>query len=335
MYQPVGIIMGKGEKMKNKILIVVCCIFLFLVAACNRVPRLANGEEVVASLNGRDFTADDLYRELLNTHAYQALMAMIDRFIASEEVERTAAMEAQVRGVVEFHRAQAQGSNLTLLEYLRFFQIHLDNEEEFFEFLMNEHLMDLAVVGQVRRTIPNNDVERFHNENFSERLTVRHILIELDEADTDGSRARAQANTLLAQLNAVSSDELVETFIELAREYSDCASFANGGLLSDFMAATVVEPFWEASIALRDGQLRPTLLRTEFGYHIIYRVSIAPKPSLESVRDEILETMAQQLLREDETLFFTAIVGLRERHNLNIIDPTLRSINNHFLDSLR
>ena len=45
--------------MKKKILGIMCAVAL--VTGCSKSPKISNGEEVVASIDGKDFTANELY----------------------------------------------------------------------------------------------------------------------------------------------------------------------------------------------------------------------------------------------------------------------------------
>ena len=53
-------------------------------------PKLSDGKQVVASIEGKDFTAEDVYTELSRQYGYNAVMDMVNSFIVDKEVENKA-----------------------------------------------------------------------------------------------------------------------------------------------------------------------------------------------------------------------------------------------------
>nr|WP_255407615.1 peptidylprolyl isomerase [Halobacteriovorax sp. DA5] len=63
-----------------------------------------------------------------------------------------------------------------------------------------------------------------------------------------------------------------KTFEELAKDFSNCPSGQQGGDLGEFGKGMMVAPFEKAAFALEVGELSP-IVRTQFGYHLIKRIS--------------------------------------------------------------
>lgn len=61
-------------------------------------------------------------------------------------------------------------------------------------------------------------------------------------------------------------------FEELARKFSTCGSAPNGGDLGPVDSKRLVPEFAEAAEALKPGETS-AIVRTQFGYHIILRIS--------------------------------------------------------------
>ena len=62
------------------------------------------------------------------------------------------------------------------------------------------------------------------------------------------------------------------TFEELAQKFSKCPSGKSGGDLGEFGKGQMVKPFEEAAFGLEVGKFSEPV-RTQFGYHLIYRNS--------------------------------------------------------------
>lgn len=323
--------------MKNKILIVSCCVLVLLATACGKsVPKLQNGEEIVASITGKDFTAEDLYEVLKSNYGYSELINMIDMYIADQEIETTDEITEYAQEVVDYYMSYAELYGVDLETFLTSFVglSGISTEEEFLEFVIADYKITLAIQKYIQENLTEEEIENYYNENYSEKLTVRHILIEVEESDTDGSKALATANEIIEKLNATSAEDLEDTFIELAAEYSDDGTYNTGGLISDFMSSSVVSEFWNASYALKDGEYTKTPVLTTYGYHIILRESSSDAPTLEESLEDVKVALAEEKISNDATLQYTAMVELRKKYNLTINDSDLKTLYNDFVASL-
>jgi parvulin-like peptidyl-prolyl isomerase len=86
-------------------------------------------------------------------------------------------------------------------------------------------------------------------------IHAAHILVKTEK----------EANTVLERLNKG------EKFANIAREVSICPSKKRGGDLGTFGRGKMVKEFEQAVFALQKGETS-TIVRTQFGYHIIRRL---------------------------------------------------------------
>jgi parvulin-like peptidyl-prolyl isomerase len=77
--------------------------------------------------------------------------------------------------------------------------------------------------------------------------------------------------SILQQVNNEGVD-LASIFRQYASDRSDCSSYQHGGDLGEFTRGQMQQPFEEAAFALRPGQMS-TIVSTDSGYHLIYRIS--------------------------------------------------------------
>lgn len=322
--------------MKNKFMIIACCLLLIVTTACSSNPKLENGEEVIASVDGKEISVDELYNNLKSDYGYESLLSMIDQYIADKEIETTDEIKEYAQQIVDYYVSYAEAFSMDLETFLTSYVgvSGIATEEDFLQYIIDDYKVSLAIRKQIATKFTDEEIENYYKENYSEQLTVRHILIEIEESDKDGSKALAEAKKLIKTLNSTDKDKVEDKFIELAKEYSDDSSYSDGGLIEDFMSSTVVKEFWEASESLKDGEYTKTAILTDYGYHIIYRVSSKDKPALEEAKDKILDALTDEALEEDELLYYVAMNELREKYNLKIYDTDLKTSYNDYLSQL-
>lgn len=117
----------------------------------------------------------------------------------------------------------------------------------------------------------------------AETRTVRHLLV--STANRTDADAKARIDALQARLATG------ESLADLAQEASDDAgSRASGGLIADIPAGRTDPEFERAMLTLRTpGEVTPTAVRSQFGYHLIELVSVKParQRSFDEVRAQI------------------------------------------------
>lgn len=87
-------------------------------------------------------------------------------------------------------------------------------------------------------------------------------------------------------------------FAEVAAEFSIDGSAQDGGDLGWFPAGLMIDDFQAAVEALEPGQISEPL-QTQFGFHVINLLGVrtATAPSLDEVRDEIVENLQRETSR--------------------------------------
>ena len=118
-----------------------------------------------------------------------------------------------------------------------------------------------------------------------EEVHARHILVP-DEAT---------AKQIIAEL-AKGGD-----FAALSKKYSkDPGAAQQGGDLGFFKQDEMVPEFANAAFALQPGQVSPTPVHTQFGWHVIQVLERrqAPPPTFEQARDGLRQKIAQEVVQQ-------------------------------------
>lgn len=332
----------KGKENKERLIdntpfVVMTCIALILLATLifsivyKRVPTTKDGSQIVASVKGKTITADDLYKSLKNDNGTNTLISMIDEYISEKEVKVDEDDEEYVESVVDYYKDYAKQYETDLATFLTNYVglTGIENEEEFYDFVMKDYKKSLAVVQYIGDQASEKELKEYYNGNYSDKQTVKHILIQLDTEEEDTEKADEEAYEraleIIEKLDKVDSDKLDKKFEEYAKEYSDdTETYDNGGLIEDFQKKEVEEEFYNASAELKNGKYTKEPVKTSYGYHIILKVDSEKVESFKKLKDQVKEDYANAKLSEDTTLQVSAWDELRKEYKLKFNDDVVK-----------
>lgn len=315
--------------MKKKILITMLCVLT--LTGCGKIPKLENGQEVIVSLDGKSISVDELYQELKKQGGTSVLVSMIDNFIANKEYETTEEMKEEIDE--EYESTKVYYEKLYGTDFATILlQSGFDSEDAYKEYLLANHKQKLIVEAYVKGLLTEEEIQKYYDEKVTGKITAKHILIKpevtdsmsTDEKKEAEEKALKEAKDLIEQLNNGAD------FSTLAKEHSDdTASAEKGGALDPFdHNSNLVDSFKEAAIALENGKYSSEPVKSSYGYHIILKESTEEKPSLEKTKEEIKTTLMNEKLSADSEnlLTYKAMIDIRKKYNLNIIDTDLSKI---------
>ena len=307
-------------------IIVVLLAVLIFVACSKKVPKTSDGNQIVATIKGKTITADDLYEELKEENGTNALIKIVDEYISEKEVKVTDDDKKYVDEVVDYYKNYAEYYGVDLPTFLsNYVGLNgISTEDEFYDYVLNDYKKTLAVVKFIGDNAKEEDLKDYYKENYTDKLTVKHILIEVDD-ETSEDAALAKAKKLIETLDKTSAKNLDSKFNELALDNSDDTSnYSNGGLIENFSKSDVVEEFWNAASALKDGEYTKEPVKTTYGYHVILRVSSTDAEKYEDIKDEVKKAYAQALLNNNNALLAEKWDELRKQYKLSIKDDFMK-----------
>jgi peptidyl-prolyl cis-trans isomerase C len=126
----------------------------------------------------------------------------------------------------------------------------------------------------------------FANKQGESEVHARHILVS-DEAT---------AKKIIADLKKGGD------FAALSKQYSkDPGASAQGGDLGFFKKTDMVPEFATAAFALKDNEVTPAPVKTEFGWHVIQTLEhrTSQPPTFEQERDELRQKMVQAAVQKE------------------------------------
>ena len=260
---------------------------------------------------------------------------MIDDFIINQEVEDSTAANDYADALIKQYKLnfQQQGEDFEAA----LLSAGYENEADFKKAIVSDYKRNEVTQKYLKEKVTDDELKEYYDEHISDELSVKHILIAPDvskdatseEKTAAENAALEKAKDLISQLNNGAD------FDTLAKENSDDeATKNNGGVINNVVKEGYVTEFFEAAYALENGTYTSEPVKTEYGYHIIYKVSHTPKQSLDEMKETLYEKVVNQKLKADENLEYKIWAEIREKYNLTINDSTINNVYNKTIKSI-
>lgn len=318
--------------MKKKIVVLALC--LIMISGCGKkIPTLSNGDEAVVTLKeGTKISANDLYNELKNNYALEALISMIDKQILEEKYsdKKEEANEYAESTLTQLESYYGDDLLQAIQYYTNYTTVEAYKNSIYISYLQN-----LAIEDYAKDQITDKQIKKYYKDEVVGDIKVSHILVTPKVTDemTDDEKANAEKEAkdklqeVITKLKDAKDKEA--TFNDLAKEYSeDDSTKENGGSLGYINKGTLGDSYKEveeAAFKLKDGEYSTTIITTELGYHVIIRLDTKEKAPIEDVTDSIKETLSEDYIKDHPECQVTALQELRKDNDLDFIDDELKS----------
>ena len=310
---------------KRKIVLGLAVVAAGILLTTGCKAKLKNGEEVAIKVNGKNITADALYKELKSKYAKQIIINEIDKKIFNVIYKDNEEIEEQVENQLSYLKSMYKDNWESTLESAGY-----DDESELEDELRLSYQRNKAVEDYIRESVTDKEIEDYYNNEAVGDISASHILIKVSTDGEDGlsdEDAKAKAEDLINQLKNGAD------FATLAKENSeDQGSAANGGDLGYFNKGAMVEEFEKAAFALKLNEYTTEPVKTSYGYHIILKTGEKEKEKLDKLKDEIRETIAKEKSDNDSTLQITALDEIRKNYKLTFKDSALKRVYNEYIE---
>lgn len=305
------------------IIIALISIIAYLVYKGNN-PKLSDGKQVVASLNGKDFTAEELYAELNTQGGYNVLIEMIDEYIINKEITDKKEAEKYADSVIAQYELSYKDSGTSFEDAV--VQAGYVSVKAFKELVMNDYLYNEVAENYIKEHITEEDLKDYYDNHVSDELGVKHILIspEVESGATSEEKKKAEEKAKKEAENLIKKLKDGEDFEKLAKEHSDDEGTAkNGGVINNVVKDKYVTEFWDAAYKLELNKYTTKPVKTTYGYHIIYKVSHTKKKAFDEIKDTLYDSVLTEKTTEDTKLIDKSWVELRKEYKLEIVDTTI------------
>ncbi len=314
--------------------ILIFCLCALLLTGCGDV-KLENGENAIVSFNNGDgITAQDLYDELKEMYGVNYLVNLIDAKLLDLEYEETTEELEYVQQIVDSVKSESGDEFIDYIEYY----YGVNSEEAFEDYIRLNYRRSLWIEDYAREIVTDKQIEDYYNDVYVGDMEVSHILITSDATSdmTDDEKKAAETEAYNKAKEIIEKLNNGEDFATLAKENSDDSGTASdGGVVGTVnYGMNYDEDFVDAAAALEEGKYSSTPVKTQFGYHIIYKTKQNEKESLEDSTDTIRDIIAEESLNNNTLLYSEALEALREKYEMNIVDSDLSSDYEEYLKEL-
>lgn len=305
------------------------------VAAPEAVAQ-TDPNEVLATVNGKTLTRGEAETEVgyrlgsartrVPPERYEALKqymlaSFIDQFVARtlllEEVDKAGIAISEEDEKLAFEKLRENlPPGTTLEDIMERSPLGADRmREEVLTGLKINQLLSMRITNQFDMTEEelNGFIEQNKEElTLPENVHARHILLTIGPDTTEEEKAAKRLRTEGLRQQILDGAD----FAEVATEYSECPSKANGGDLGTFGRGQMVGPFEDAAFSQEIDEVGP-VVETQFGYHIVQ--VLEKKPGGLMPQDEIRRKLSEE---QQQAAVMDYINVLRENADITLNVPS-------------
>lgn len=280
----------------------------------DRIATLKDGTQPVANVNGSTITADDLYEDMKEYYSVNVLLNKIDDMILSEEYPENDDMISKVNDTAEYYYSiYEQNYGYTKEEFLN--KYGFASEKDFIESLKLDYRRNEYFDDYAESLVTEKEIDKYYENSVFGDVDSKHILVKVEKDGLSDEDAKKLAEEIITKLNSG------RTWDEVIDEYDE--KIVHEELGYNAFNASLESSYLEECKNLEVGKYSKTPVLTSYGYHIVYKIDQKDKPTLEDVKDDIIEVLATDKKDEDNNLYYKSLINMREEASLEFVDTKL------------
>lgn len=295
---------------------VLATVLVVILIWPDRIAKLENGLEPVASIDGLTVTAEDLYEDMKEIYSVSNLLDIIDNKILEEKYPETDEMNTELNDQAEkYYNMHNQYYGYSKEEFLT--KNGFGSERAFIEYLRLQYRRTQYTDDYIKEQITDKEIEKYYEDKVYGDINTKHILVKVSSSATDEEKKEAEnlAKEIITKLNEGKS------FDEVKDEYKDKITYEELGYKA--YNASLESAYMEAMQKLENNSYTKEPVQTSYGYHVIYRIDQKEKPALEDVKEEIITSLVSEHKSEDTSVQYKALDKMREDAKLKFTDTVL------------
>ena len=307
---------------------ILLTILVVIIIWPDRIATLKDGTQPVAEINDYTVTADILYEDMKEVYSISSLLDKIDNKILEEKYPETEEMNDELKQQAEsYYSAYEQYYQMDKETFLS--NNGFGSEKAFLEYLRLQYRRNKYAEDYIKSLISDKEIEKYYNDKVYGDINTKHILVKVDSSASDEDKEEAEklAKEIISKLDSG------KTFDEVKEEYKDKITYEELGYKS--YNANLESAYMEAMQKLENNSYSKEPVKTSYGYHIIYRIDQKEKPTLEDVKEEILDSLVSEKKSEDANIVYIALDKMRDEAGLKFSDTVLEKKYNTYMSQYK
>lgn len=303
---------------------ILITILVVIIIWPDRIATLKDGTQPVAEIDNYTVTADDLYEDMKKLYSISSLLDKIDNKILEEKYPEDDDMNDEIKEQAEsYYKAYEQYYQMDKETFLS--NNGFGSEKAFLEYLKLQYRRNTYAKDYIKTLISDKDVEKYYNDNVYGDINTKHILVKVDSSASDKDKKAAEdlVKEIISKLNDGKS------FDEVKDEYKDKITYEELGYKS--YNANLESAYMDAMQKLDNNSYSKEPVKTSYGYHVIYRIDQKDKPTLNDVKDEIIDSLVSEKQSNDKNISYIALDKMREEAGLKFSDTVLEKKYNTYM----
>ncbi len=283
--------------------------------------------EVLATTNKSEITSDSTYEEMLEGYGVNTVVNIADEQLLDVEYPKSsdeikAATNQKWDGYIAMYSNQGQ-------DFVKILETSGITEQEWKDRLAQEAQEEALTEAYIIKGLTDDKLKKEY-DSLSNEYQTKHILFKVNNSSEDAA-SKAEAEKVLSELEA--TGDVAGNFDDFANDYSDDTGTATNGGKFNFRAGEAVEEYEKTAMKLNPGEYE--IAKTQYGYHIIYKVGEEEKKPFEEMKNTLINDIVEETIQEDKAITNKAKLDLRERYDFKFNDTKLAEDYEKIVESLK
>ncbi len=293
--------------------------YAFIESMCNSMLEENTKNAIVTFDNGLIIEEEEFYNEVKESskNAFDVLINKIDCIIYENEFPNEINnakdyAKEYIKNVKSYY-----GSEYEYLEALKSYGYKSEKDLE--DYTYTAYLQNYAVKTYIKSSLTSQELKDYYDNKVFPDMALYHIL----------AFSKEEATNILKELDYAKENgsDVLESFKKIAKEKTqDSTNKSEGGYLgivnNEFFSSNNIELFIEAG-KIKDGEYSSNIIKTEYGYHIIFKSATYSKKSYEDSLPFIKESLAEEKINNKSNLIYEIIEHYYNKYNPKILDQEL------------
>lgn len=288
----------------------------------DRIATLKDGTQPIATISGKNVTADELYEDMKSQYPINVLLDKIDNIILTKKYKEDDTMKDKVNSNAEYYLNMYKQyyKDITdeneLLEKMGF-----ASYDKYLEYLKLDYRKTKYTEEYIKDNLTDDEIQKYYDENVFGDINCQHVLVKVksDDSSSEGlsdDEAKKLAEEIIKKINDGTSWE------DIQKEYKDKVTYEDLGYQS--WDASLETNFLTAIKDMDENSFSKEPVKTSYGYHVIYKLDQKKAPKLDKVKDTIIEKIISSKKSEDQNISYKALINLRKENKLEFSDTVMK-----------